>query len=282
MGNHSPYSKKTRRRGAHPTVVRSLQHLAPRRASGRVSLATLADSVDERRYVCADQLGRRLDQLLEDGGDSRLLMLSGVGGSGKSAALREAARRGERLGYHVIALDGRQLVAAGPRLTDLFRRPSGRRPAGPGRRAGPPRRARPRPGAHPGHPSRHHLRGHRRHRLSARLAPGRAAAAGRGAPDAGARRRGLAPGAQEPRCRQRLRSVGDQQLGVRAPARAGAGRGRVDRARRGRDPARRRSAGRDRERPGRSPVGPRPGPARHRCSRWWRSPAGWTTGCWPT
>jgi hypothetical protein len=88
MGNHSPYSKKTRRRGAHPTVVRSLQHLAPRRASGRVSLATLADSVDERRYVCADQLGRRLDQLLEDGGDSRLLMLSGVGGSGKSAALR--------------------------------------------------------------------------------------------------------------------------------------------------------------------------------------------------
>lgn len=120
MGNHSPYSKKTRRRGAHPTVVGSLQHLAPRRAFGRVSLATLAGSVDERRYVCADQLGRRLDQLLEDGGDSRLLMLSGVGGSGKSAALREAARRGERLGYHVIALDGRQLVAAGPRLADLF------------------------------------------------------------------------------------------------------------------------------------------------------------------
>lgn len=98
----------------------SLQHLAPRRTTGRDSLATLAGTVDERRYVCPEQLGRRLDQLLTDDPESRLLLLSGVGGSGKSAALREAARRGERLGYHVLALDGRQLVAAGPRLADVF------------------------------------------------------------------------------------------------------------------------------------------------------------------
>ncbi|MDZ5622963.1 hypothetical protein SFC88_19140 [Nocardioides sp. HM23] len=98
----------------------SLQHLTPRRASGRGSLATLADTVDERRYVCPEQLDRRFHQLLEGDSDSRLLLLNGVGGSGKSAALREAARRGERLGYHVIALDGRQLVTVGPRLADVF------------------------------------------------------------------------------------------------------------------------------------------------------------------
>ena len=80
----------------------------------------LASTVDERRYVCPDQIERRLDQLLGDGSDARLLLLSGTGGSGKSAALREAARRGERLGYHVIALDGRQLAAAGSRLADVF------------------------------------------------------------------------------------------------------------------------------------------------------------------
>ncbi|WP_182481200.1 hypothetical protein [Nocardioides immobilis] len=98
----------------------SLQHLASRRPAARASLATLGGAVDERRYVCPEQLSRRLDQLLEGDADARLLLLSGTGGSGKSAALREAARRGERSGYHVIALDGRQLVAAGPRLADVF------------------------------------------------------------------------------------------------------------------------------------------------------------------
>ncbi len=97
----------------------SLQRLAPRRTSARVSLATLASTVDERRYVCPEQLGRRLDQLLDGDADTRLLLMSGTGGSGKSAALREAARRGERMGYHVIALDGRQLAATGRRLSDL-------------------------------------------------------------------------------------------------------------------------------------------------------------------
>jgi hypothetical protein len=99
--------------------VGSLQHLAPRRTSDRISLTTLAGTVDERRYVCPEPLGRRLRQLFE-ADDSRLLLLSGVGGSGKSAALREAARRGERAGYHVLTLDGRQLVAAGPRLEEVF------------------------------------------------------------------------------------------------------------------------------------------------------------------
>jgi len=100
--------------------VGSLQHLASRRPSAPGDLTTLARGVDERRYVCPEPLGRRLDQLFDDGADARLLLLSGSGGSGKSAALREAARRGERLGYHVIALDGRQLVAAGPRLAEVF------------------------------------------------------------------------------------------------------------------------------------------------------------------
>lgn len=98
----------------------SLQQLAPRRGTARGSLTTLAGAVDERRYVCPDQLGRRLDQLLGEDADARLLLLSGSGGSGKSAALREAARRGARNGYHVIALDGRQLDATGPRLADVF------------------------------------------------------------------------------------------------------------------------------------------------------------------
>lgn len=98
----------------------SLQHLSSRRAVARTDLAALASSVDKRRYVCPDQLDRRLDQLLGGGPDARLLLLSGTGGSGKSAALREAARRGERLGYHVVTLDGRQLAAAGPRLADVL------------------------------------------------------------------------------------------------------------------------------------------------------------------
>ncbi|WP_183094138.1 hypothetical protein [Nocardioides stalactiti] len=98
----------------------SLQHLAPRRAAAQGDLATLASTVDERRYVCPEQLERRLDQLLGTTGDTRLLLLSGTGGSGKSAALREAARRGTRLGLHVLVLDGRQLAAVGPRLADVF------------------------------------------------------------------------------------------------------------------------------------------------------------------
>jgi hypothetical protein len=100
-----------------------LQHLTRHRAAeaaGSATLAGLAHTVDERRYVCPGALSRRLDQQLDDAADTRLLLLSGTGGSGKSAALREAARRGERLGYHVVALDGRQMTAAGLRLTDLL------------------------------------------------------------------------------------------------------------------------------------------------------------------
>lgn len=103
--------------------VGSLQHLTTRRAADAAvpaTLANLANTVDERRYVCPDALSRRLDQLLDDTTDTRLLLLSGGGGSGKSAALREAARRGERAGYHVVALDGRQMTAAGARLTDIL------------------------------------------------------------------------------------------------------------------------------------------------------------------
>lgn len=98
----------------------SVQHLARRRTSAAGSLASLAGSVDERRYVCPGQLARRLDQLLDDDADERLLLLSGTGGSGKSAALREAARRGARRGYQVLSVDGRQLDATGPRLADVF------------------------------------------------------------------------------------------------------------------------------------------------------------------
>lgn len=98
----------------------SLQRLAPRRVAATGSLATLAGTVEERRYVCPGPLDRRLELLLDDASDFRLLLLSGTGGSGKSAALREAARRGERQGFHVVALDGRRLVADGHRLDEVF------------------------------------------------------------------------------------------------------------------------------------------------------------------
>ncbi|GAA3527753.1 hypothetical protein [Nocardioides daeguensis] len=71
------------------------------------TLASYAAELDARRYVCPAVLDRRLDLLLDPAGTLRLLAVTGRGGLGKSAALREAARRAERAGRRVVALDAR-------------------------------------------------------------------------------------------------------------------------------------------------------------------------------
>ena len=201
------------------------------------------------------------------GSDARLLLLSGTGGSGKSAALREAARRGERLGYHVIALDGRQLAAAGPRLADVFADlPNGDLLVLVDELG--------------------HIGAHA-HALGRTLAalPGstRVVTAAIEQPQAWVppelaplvatlRMPALnpvpvRPGAAEPRRHRLLRAIGDRRVGVRTSARAGARRGGVGRARCGRDRTRGPGPRRDRGRPGRPPVRPGARPARPRAAR---------------
>lgn len=85
----------------------------------RTDMAAWALAVDERRYVCPAPLDRVLDDLLSSTTDTRILLLEGPGGSGKSAALREAGRRGRAAGRVVVELDGRQLAATGTRPGDL-------------------------------------------------------------------------------------------------------------------------------------------------------------------
>ncbi|WGY01734.1 hypothetical protein QI633_24765 [Nocardioides sp. QY071] len=71
------------------------------------TLASYAATLDARRYACPADLDRRLDLLLDPVGPHRLLVVTGRAGSGKSAGLREAGRRGERSGRGVVALDAR-------------------------------------------------------------------------------------------------------------------------------------------------------------------------------
>lgn len=71
------------------------------------TMASYAAELDARRYACPAGLDRRLDQLLDPAGTVRLLAVTGRGGLGKSAALREAGRRAGRAGRQVVALDAR-------------------------------------------------------------------------------------------------------------------------------------------------------------------------------
>ncbi|WGX96317.1 hypothetical protein [Nocardioides sp. L-11A] len=77
------------------------------------TLATYAEGLDARRYACPADLAHRLDLLLDPGGTVRVLEVTGRGGVGKSAALREAGRRAERSGHRVVALDARDDRALG-------------------------------------------------------------------------------------------------------------------------------------------------------------------------
>lgn len=95
-------------------------HLHQRSARRRPTLATLADDLDQQRYRCPRALAGHLDLLLDDAGSRRILLVTGPGGSGKSAALREVGRRARRSGRPVVVLDTRSqdVTAALEALSD--------------------------------------------------------------------------------------------------------------------------------------------------------------------
>ncbi|GAA4818513.1 hypothetical protein ACFQ0K_09925 [Nocardioides caeni] len=87
-------------------------HLHPRSSGGRPSLVSFADDLEDQRYECPGLVARRRELLLDDS-SLRILVLSGPGGSGKSAALRSIGREARRLGQAVSVVDARaQDVAA--------------------------------------------------------------------------------------------------------------------------------------------------------------------------
>ncbi len=71
------------------------------------TISDVARDLDVRRYVCPDAVERQLGRLFEEPGEVVVLAVTGPGGAGKSAALRNAARRAATDGYTVIQLDGR-------------------------------------------------------------------------------------------------------------------------------------------------------------------------------
>lgn len=77
-----------------------LQHA--RGATPEPTISAFAREVDAARYVCSDGLARRTDQLLSPDGWCRVLVVSGPAGSGKSAALREVARRATSAGWWAV------------------------------------------------------------------------------------------------------------------------------------------------------------------------------------
>lgn len=78
------------------------------RSSGSgTTISELANDLDVRRYVCPDVVEGRLSRLLDSSGQTVVLAVTGPGGAGKSAVLRDAARRATGEGYTVIQLDGR-------------------------------------------------------------------------------------------------------------------------------------------------------------------------------
>lgn len=82
-------------------------HLHPRSSVEALTISAYAQDLDARRYRCPPTIDRRLDRLLAAEAPVRVLELTGPAGIGKSAALREAARRAETQGYRVVAVDGR-------------------------------------------------------------------------------------------------------------------------------------------------------------------------------
>lgn len=66
---------------------------------------------DAARFVGRVAELARVEALLADGGDSRILYVWGPGGIGKSALLRAAGRRAVALGYHLTATDARSFSA---------------------------------------------------------------------------------------------------------------------------------------------------------------------------
>jgi hypothetical protein len=79
----------------------------------------MADGQDPRRagsLVGRDDVLRQLDRVLHKDAATRLVFVHGPGGIGKSAVLREVARRAEQRQTSVQRVDGRDRDAAGERL----------------------------------------------------------------------------------------------------------------------------------------------------------------------
>lgn len=87
-------------------------HRHPRQHEAGTTVAGLARELDARRYLCPVALSRRLDQLGDRDGSLVVLAVTGPGGTGKSAALRDGARRAAAAGATVIVIDGRRADAA--------------------------------------------------------------------------------------------------------------------------------------------------------------------------
>lgn len=81
-------------------------HLHPRSSVEALTISAYAQDLDARRYRCPPTIDRRLDRLLAAEAAVRVLELTGPAGIGKSATLREAARRAQRQGYRVVLVDG--------------------------------------------------------------------------------------------------------------------------------------------------------------------------------
>lgn len=82
-------------------------HRHPAAPALRPTLGAFAADLDARRYRCPSYLDRAIGQLLDSDGPTRILTITGRGGIGKSAALREIGRRSRAAGREVVALDGR-------------------------------------------------------------------------------------------------------------------------------------------------------------------------------
>lgn len=76
-------------------------------------------------FVARESELDRMRQFLDLRSPHRVLFLTGPAGSGKSALLRELARRAPGTGYTVIELDARELLADATRLDSTFAEASG-------------------------------------------------------------------------------------------------------------------------------------------------------------
>src|SRR5690349_17198652 len=77
-----------------------------------MSRGTFADrlaATDAKRFVGRTDELQRLEDLLSDDPDRRIVFVHGPGGIGKSTLLRELRRRAEAQGFDVVLADARDL-----------------------------------------------------------------------------------------------------------------------------------------------------------------------------
>jgi predicted ATP-dependent serine protease len=74
-----------------------------------VSLGARLSSLDAARFVGRGAELARLASVLDGEAPAQIVLLNGPGGFGKSALLREFARRAARRGWTPLAIEGREL-----------------------------------------------------------------------------------------------------------------------------------------------------------------------------